>query len=218
MQLKELFKKLYEEYGPQHWWPARSKFEVCVGAILTQNTAWRNVEKAIANLRSARLLSLEKIASADVKKLAELIKPTGYYNQKAHRLKLFCNYVLEKYSSLDNFFSLPLEELRKELLSINGIGEETADSIILYAANKPTFVVDAYTRRIVSRVYGIDFSTYSDLKQFFEDNLPKSTNLFNEFHALLVEHAKLHCRKKPSCAGCVLLTECKFYNNNKGKN
>jgi endonuclease-3 related protein len=210
--LLELYKKLYTYFGPQHWWPAQTKFEVCVGAILTQNTAWQNVEKAIANLKKVRKLSLQGMLSLSEKELAGLIRSAGYYNQKAKRLKLFCEYVKENYNgSLRRFFNKSLDELRKELLSLHGIGSETADSIILYAAEKPSFVIDAYTVRIIERVYNIRFKSRTELKQFFENRLPKDTKLYNEYHALLVELAKNFCKKKPLCDKCPINKKCYYY-------
>jgi len=197
----QLCKKLYANYKSQSWWPANSGFEVCVGAILTQNTAWNNVEKAVANLKKAKMLSCEKLADSKLEKIARLIKPSGYYNQKAKSLKLFCQYVQKNYKgSLQRLFSLPVLALRKELLSLHGIGNETADSIILYAAGKPMFVIDAYTKRLNERLpLNPKAETYARLQAFFQSALPKSPRLYNEFHALVVRHCKEACRKKPLC-------------------
>ncbi len=207
----ELFGLLFKAYGPQHWWPARGKFEVCVGAILTQNTAWTNVEKAIANLRRKKLLTLKVMAAADKKKLARCIRPAGYFNQKAGYLKNFCHHVMCNYEgSLHRFFAKPLPALRHELLGIKGIGPETADSIVLYAAGKPSFVIDAYTKRIVHRLGLTREASYAGLKAFFEARLPADARLFNEFHALFVEHAKRVCGKsEPDCKACVLSDKCR---------
>jgi endonuclease-3 related protein len=210
--VQRLFEVLYDAYGPQHWWPARSKFEVCVGAILTQNTAWSNVEKAIKRLRKRGLLELGRMHSAGVEQLADAIKPSGFYNQKAARLKKFCALVTERYSGkLERMFALPLDQLRETLLSINGVGKETADSIILYAANKPIFVVDAYTRRITERVFSLSFNSYDELQAFYTDALPQSLNVYKEMHALLVAHAKLHCKKMPLCDSCPAQKMCAAY-------
>ena len=212
--IRELYGLLYAYFGPQHWWPAQSKFEVCVGAILTQNTAWQNVEKAIANLRKAKKLSLQGLLSLDEKELAGLIKSAGYYNQKAKRLRIFCEYVKRNYScSLKRFFNKPLPKLREELLSLHGIGQETADSIILYAAGKPTFVVDAYTARIIERVCNVQFKSRAELKQFFESALAKNATLYNEYHALFVALAKNFCRKKPLCRKCPINKKCYYFKN-----
>lgn len=211
ISLKKLFQLLYAHYGKQSWWPAKTPFEVCVGAILTQNTNWGNVEKAIKSLRSARMLSLLKIAEADEKKLGELIRSSGYFNQKAKSLKLFSRHVQENYSgSLEKMFGKPIEELRAELLSLHGIGKETADSIILYAAKKPVFVVDAYTKRIINRIYGESLDSYDELQELFHAGLPHSVQQFNEFHAVLVEHAKVYCRKEPNCKNCPVQEQCSF--------
>jgi len=220
MYLKELFQELYENYGSQYWWPANSKFEVCVGAILTQNTAWKNVGLAIKNLKKAKLLSAEKMQSAEESKIAELIKPSGYYNQKSKALKFFCKHLAENYSfDLEKMFGKPISEIREELLAMHGIGKETADSIILYAANKPIFVVDAYAKRIMGRIYGkahdLDFDSYDDLQKFFHENLKPNARIYNEFHALLVQHAKLYCKKEPSCGKCFLKKKCEFARSGK---
>jgi len=211
MALIELYNKLYSSFGSQGWWPAERKFEMCIGAILTQNTSWGNVEKALQNLKKEKKLDARKIASMKKKELAELIRPAGYYNQKASYLKEFCLH-LKKYDfSLNKMFEKKLPELRKELLSVKGIGPETADSIILYAAEKPIFVVDAYTKRIINRVYNEKYKNYNELQELFHKNLPKETKLFNEFHALLVKLGKGYCRKeKPLCSKCPLRKECSF--------
>ncbi len=225
MQAAQVFEKLLREYGPQGWWPVADspngkatykkrgklkefqQFEVCVGAILTQNTAWKNVEKAIENLKSAKLFSLEKIAKAKPGKIAALIKPSGYFNQKTKRLQAFCHHVLKRHKTISNFLQRPKEQLRTELLELHGIGNETADSIILYASQQPVFVVDAYTRRFTERYYGKKMG-YDQTQAFFENQLPKDAGLFNEFHALFVEHAKRYCRTKPDCEKCILNASC----------
>jgi len=204
---------LYKLYGPQKWWPAETPFEVIVGAILTQNTSWKNVEKAIANVKAKNKLSPAHLYRLDTNRLALLIKPCGYYNIKAKRLKHFIEFLIKNYKgSLKNLFSNPTQILRKQLLSINGIGPETADSILLYAAQRPVFVVDAYTKRIFQRqgllTPGAD---YEYVQKFFELNLPKNVKLFNEYHALIVKHAKDVCKKTPLCYICVLHKECEFF-------
>ncbi|MGB9719622.1 MAG: endonuclease III domain-containing protein [Candidatus Anstonellales archaeon] len=182
-----LFQSLLKKYGPQHWWPAKTEYEVIVGAVLTQNCAWKNVEKAIKNLKNAGVLSPKKVLMLPMKKLKQLIKPAGFYNQKAKRLKL----VTKKYLKLKPKIAyLSTEEIRKELLSINGVGNETADSILLYAFNRPVFVVDAYTK-IFCRYFNLcKCKTYEGYQHFFHSQLPKNTYLFNEYHALIVEWAK----------------------------
>jgi endonuclease-3 related protein len=204
--LLAIYKKLHREYGPRDWWPADTPFEVIVGAILTQNTAWSNVEKAIKNLKAERLLCPRSMADVKASKLARLIRPAGYFNVKAKRLKNFSDTLSGRYgNSLKRLFSLPTRKLREELLAINGIGPETADSILLYAAGRPVFVIDAYTKRIFSRhgIVGQD-AAYGRMQRLFMEGLPRSARLFNEYHALIVELAKRHCRKSPLCEGCPL--------------
>lgn len=205
-KLEEIYDLLYKEFGPQHWWPGETKFEIIVGAILTQNTNWSNVEKAVENLKKAQLLTPKKLYEVPSVKLATYIKSAGYYNIKAKRLKSFLKYLFEKYNgSLRRMFKQPLHVLREELLSLNGIGSETADSILLYAGEYPIFVVDAYTKRILSRhnLIGQD-AQYHELQQLFMDNLPQDVQLFNEYHALLVRVGKEFCKKIPQCERCIL--------------
>ena len=197
---------LYERYGPQHWWPGDGRFEVCVGAILTQNTNWGNVEKAIANLKMADCLSAEKLHRMDTSQLAQLIRPAGYFNIKAARLKNFLNWLFEDYGGeLGGLEQLSADALREELLGIKGIGAETADSIVLYAFDKCIFVVDAYTCRVLGR-HGLieEGSDYERVRDFFESNLASDVELFNEYHALLVRVGKEYCRPKARCEGCPL--------------
>ncbi len=206
----EIYRKLFKRYGPQHWWPAETPFEVIIGAILTQNTAWTNVAKAIAKLKAAGKLSPGALRDTPEEELARLIRPAGYYHVKARRLKAFVNWLGEQYKDrLNKMFSGEIRDLRRELLAVYGIGEETADSILLYAGNKPVFVIDAYTRRILDRL-GIapksnDYTAYQAL---FMSNLPPDAMLFNEYHALLVRLGKEHCRKTPLCTGCCVSPEC----------
>jgi len=208
--LLDIYNLLLKHFGPQKWWPADTEFEVIVGAILTQNANWKNVEKAIGNLRGNNLLEPEGIHRVGEKRLKALIRPAGYYNSKARKLKEFTDFLFEKYKDLDEFLALPQEQLREQLLSVWGIGPETADSIVLYAAGKPSFVVDAYTRRIFSRLGFVDEKTgYDELKEFFENNLPKDVALYQEFHALVVELAKDCCRTKPLCGECPLIGLCR---------
>jgi endonuclease-3 related protein len=209
--LPEIYRRLYEAYGPQGWWPGDSAFEVIAGAILTQSTAWSNVEKALSAMRKAGCWSFEAIAALPQPELAEIIRSSGYYNAKAHKLRSFANHVLAR-GGLERLFAQNTAPLRTELLSIHGIGEETADDIILYAAGKPSFVIDSYTRRIIDRM---DLSPagrnpgYGSYQALFHDNLPFETPLFNEFHALLDHHAKATCRKRaPRCQGCCLIGLC----------
>ncbi len=204
--LTEIYELLYEAFGPQHWWPGETPFEVITGAILTQNTNWTNVEKAIANLKSAGCLSPEALHRIELSRLAELIRPAGYYNIKAQRLKNFLNWLFDSYGgSLANLEPVSTSRLREELLAIKGIGRETADSILLYALGRPVFVVDAYTARIAVRHGLIEpDADYEQLRELFESNLPQDTQLFNEYHALLVRAGKEFCRPKARCPGCPL--------------
>ena len=230
-RLKTIYSLLHSHFHPQHWWPVtaegklhpeysggpkneKQQLEVCFGAILTQNTSWKNVEKAIVELNKHNLINIKKIIKNE--KLAQIIKSSGYHNQKAKKLKNFCNFLLKNYDgSLKNLFNNNIEKLRNELLSINGIGPETADSILLYAFDQPYFVVDAYTRRIFSRLGLIkqDWS-YNEVQEFFMKSLEnvkgrKKTEMFKEYHALIVEHAKRHCRAKADCDDCFLAISCK---------
>ncbi len=211
-RLYNIYNILYKTYGPRKWWPADTPFEVIAGAILTQNTSWNNVEKAITKLKANKTLTPGKLKEMSKNRLASLIKSCGYYNIKATRLKHFAEYLVKNYGgSLKKFFSNSTPHTREELLAINGIGPETADSILLYAANRPVFVVDAYTKRILQRQGLIKpNATYEQIQKLFEDNFPKNSRLFNEYHALIVQHGKDVCRKKPICSACVLRKECKF--------
>ncbi|MEN8126676.1 MAG: endonuclease III domain-containing protein [Planctomycetota bacterium] len=204
--LLDIYNRLYEQYGPQHWWPGESQFEIVVGAILTQNTNWTNVEKAIGNLKDADCLTSEKLHALPIGELAELIRPAGYFNIKAQRLKHFLDWLFEKHDGmLEPLESLAVSTLREELLTIKGIGPETADSICLYAFEKPIFVVDAYTARIFGRHGMIEApSGYEQIQEMFQAGLDKDTQLFNEFHALVVRVGKEHCKPKPACSGCPL--------------
>ncbi|MDD5292465.1 MAG: hypothetical protein PHY46_04730 [Candidatus Omnitrophica bacterium] len=205
VKLSRIYKRLYAAFGKQHWWPAETKLEVIVGAMLTQNTAWPNVEKAISNLKKANKLSFKKLSKASAGEIAALIKPAGYFNIKAKRLKNILRFIAKSYKG-----SLPLMQkadcylLRKELLSVNGVGQETADSILLYAFGKPVFVIDAYTKRIFSRLKMLPQDvSYEDSQKLFMDNLAKDVRLFNEYHALIVKLGKDYCRKNnPHCQEC----------------
>jgi len=194
-------------YGPQFWWPGRTRFEIIVGAILTQNTSWTNVERAIRNLRRERLLSPSTMEHVPERQLAILIRSSGYFRQKARKLKAFLYFLRAQHQgSLARMFAAPTVELRGQLLSVHGIGPETADSILLYAGNHPAFVVDAYTRRILERHRVANGKEpYQAIRQLFESNLPPDAKLFNEYHALLVHTGKHFCRKRePDCAHCPL--------------
>ena len=205
-KLLKIYNVLLKHFGPQAWWPADTPFEVMVGAILTQNTNWLNVEKAIANLRGVGGLGAKGLEKMSLKKLERLIRPSGYYRQKAKKLKVFIRFFLREYQgSIRKMNNID----RKELLKVHGIGPETADSILLYALDKPTFVVDAYTRRIGNRAGLFKFEDYHEIKDFFEQNLPKNLEVYKEYHALLVELGKNYCRTKPLCESCPILKNCR---------
>lgn len=200
--------------GFLNWWPGDTKDEIIIGAILTQNTNWRNVEKAIHNLRDSNLLSLWELSNAKITNIENAIKPSGFYRQKALRLKNIAYIICEKYNGLGNLFRKDTKELRNTLLSMNGIGMETADSIILYAAEKPSFVIDAYTKRIMSRVYGIDKKvSYETLQSFITSNIRSDIVIYKDFHAQFVELGKHFCMKEPSCSNCPVNKICRYYNN-----
>ncbi len=214
----QVYETLLEKYGFQGWWPilntksnssvydknfskrertSDEKFEICIGAILAQNTNWQNAEKALYNLKTKNILSPDRLGSINLKSLASLIRPSGYYNQKAKKIK-----------EVIKFLDSRKEVNRENLLSVWGVGPETADSILLYAYNKPIFVIDAYTKRIMNRL-GFKENSYENLQKIFMQNLPKDAQLYNEYHALLVRLGKEFCKKKPSCKGCPILESCK---------
>ncbi len=208
--LQNAYHQLLDYYGPQHWWPAEEPFEVMVGAILTQSAAWLNVEKAIANLKAAGALSPQALRRFSLSEVATLIRPCGYYNAKARKLKSLAHWLGEHCNdNLSKLFANNTEQLRQQLLSVYGVGQETADSIILYAANKPIFVIDAYTRRIINRIgLAPDSNSYTAYQALFMDNLPADARLFNEYHALLVCLGKNVCRSRPLCQQCCLHSTC----------
>jgi endonuclease-3 related protein len=203
---KEMYLRLYSAFGPQHWWPGDTPFEVAVGAILTQNTNWANVEKAINNLKFNGHLSAHALHEISIKKLASLIRPAGYFNIKAKRLKAFIDFLMRRYrGSMKRMALEDTEALRESLLSINGIGPETADSILLYALDRPVFVIDAYTKRVLERHNLIHKNAdYHEVQSLFSTNLKKDTYLFNEYHALFVRVGKEFCKPIPRCKGCAL--------------
>lgn len=228
-KIESVYEKLLSHFGPQYWWPVtkendvipkyhkniklreKQKLEICFGAILTQNTNWKNVEKAIINLNKNQLIDIKKILKIKNKKLALIIRSSGYHNQKAKKLKNLCSFLSDVYNSnIDSFLKNSANKLRKELLDINGIGPETADSIILYAAQKPIFVIDAYTKRIISRI-GFKEETYDELQELFMGDLKANEKVFNEYHALLVELGKNICKKKPLCNICPINSLCSYY-------
>jgi endonuclease-3 related protein len=204
--LTEIYQLLYDAFGPQHWWPGETPFEIMIGAILTQNTSWANVEKAITNLKSTEQLGPRQLEHIGFSELASLIRPAGYYNIKAARVKNFVNWLFEEYDGeLEGIKSVDTDRLRQELLGVKGIGRETADSILLYALDRPIFVVDAYTARIAVRHGLIEpGADYEQLRELFQSNLPQDIQLFNEYHALLVRAGKEFCKPKARCPGCPL--------------
>lgn len=204
--LLAMYHTLYNTFGPQHWWPGETPFEIAVGAVLTQNTNWRNVEKAINNLKRQKTLDARTLQKMADEKLALLIKPAGYYNIKTKRLKEFLNFLINHYKgSMEKMKAEDTQLLRKNLLKINGIGPETADSILLYALEKPVFVIDAYTKRVLIRHKLIsEGARYSEIQEIFHKNLSQDTLLFNEYHALFVKLGKDFCKTNPKCEGCPL--------------
>jgi len=208
--LLQIFDLLRSSYGPQHWWPGDSPFEVIVGAVLTQNTAWHNVAQAIANLKREGLLQPAALLQAEPDAVKALLAPAGYYNIKYDRLMSLLRFLDGYGTDLERLRSLPLEGLRAGLLEVKGVGPETADSILLYALQRPVFVVDAYTRRLFSRLgYGwMEAASYDQVQGFFMEALSPDTALYNEFHALIVVHSKDTCKKRPLCEGCCLRSLC----------
>lgn len=205
---------LLEAFGPQHWWPGETPFEIMVGAVLTQNTAWANVEKAIANMKAADALTCPAVLSLETAALAELIHPAGFFNVKTKRLQALCGFLRDEgVADTPGHLSAtaPLPELRRKLLAVHGVGEETADSILLYALGLPSFVVDAYTRRIFSRLGLLNGDeTYSHIQAGFQRHLPANLQLYNEYHALLVALGKDFCRPRPRCGQCPLAFFCTY--------
>ncbi|MGG1690610.1 endonuclease III domain-containing protein [Heyndrickxia ginsengihumi] len=201
-----IYDRLFHYYGPQNWWPAETVFEMMIGAILVQNTSWRNVEKALLALKP--YIRPERIERLAVDELAQLIRPSGFFNIKAKRIKSFLQWFQSYHYELDKIKKLDRQSLREELLNIHGIGRETADVLLLYAFDKPIFVVDAYARRILYRI-GFDMPTsYDSFRRKVENELPNNLALYNEFHALIVEHAKEHCKAVPICEDCPLTVIC----------
>jgi len=206
-----IYRILRRRFGFLNWWPGETKAEILIGAVLTQQTSWKNVEKAIAELKRNNALSIEKIAKMNIGKLERLIRQSGFYRQKARRLKSICTYILKRHGSIEAMFRQDIAELRKELLSLNGVGRETADSIILYASEKPIFVIDAYTRRAMSRISGgviSEETDYDTLRAYFESRIKKDITLYKDFHAQFVELGKNYCKSKPLCKECPLNRVC----------
>jgi endonuclease-3 related protein len=209
-KIQSIYDALFAHYGDLHWWPAETPYEIIVGAVLTQNTAWSNVEKAIKGFGDN--LTLEFIANIEIAELAKIIRPAGFFNQKSAYLKAVTEWYFRYNYNAAAVRKQPLEKLRAELLAVKGVGQETADSILLYAFGFPTFVVDAYTNRLCARYPIPAGKNYAEVKAYFEKHIPKSAEIYNNFHALIVINAKEHCRKKPQCEGCPLGGECKKEN------
>lgn len=206
--LQQLFFWLRDSYGHQPWWPAETRFEILVGAVLVQNTAWANVERAIAGLRQQALLSAQAIVQIDYAHLEKVIRPSGYFRIKAERLKALCRWFLSA-GEFDSLAQLSTGELRESLLAVKGVGPETADAILLYAFDRPVFVIDAYTRRLLNRLGWLASTPdYDSLRAVFELTLPADATMFAQYHALIVEHAKALCRARPRCAECSLQKHC----------
>ena len=209
-RLRAVFRALFAIYGPQHWWPADSAFEVMLGAVLTQNTSWANVERGLERLRTRIPLEASSILSLSAEELAECLRPVGYFNVKARRLRAFCVAYLES-GGLKGLSALETGELRRSLLGIHGVGPETADDMLLYAFERPVFVVDAYTRRLFERVgMLVGGQSYESIRSGFEEALGLDVELFNEYHALIVRHAKGVCRTRPLCKHCCLTEHCPY--------
>jgi len=210
-RMRAVYERLLDAYGPQGWWPADTPFEVIVGALLMQQTAWRNVEAAIRNLKAAGLFDPATIAAAPIPMLRNHVRVAGLYRTKPARLRAFCRHLLERSGGdLATYFDRPLDEIRADLLAEEGVGPETADSILLYAGGHPVFVVDAYTVRIGRRIGWFDTEAYETIQRQFEAHLPRDLARYREYHALLVAHAKTLCRPKPRCDECPLRTMCAF--------
>jgi len=208
MQFQKIYKQLLRQYGHQKWWPADSPFEMMIGAILTQNTAWTNVERAIENLKAVDCLDADRILRLDEGDLAECLRPSGYFNIKAKRLRNYCLWYLDQ-GGFDVLSQWDDASLRRGLLSVNGVGPETADDILLYAFERPVFVVDAYTKRLFSRLGCMDEDlTYHQVQALFHQELPQDVALFNEYHALIVMHCKDVCKKRPVCDACCMKASC----------
>lgn len=226
-KIQQIYQGLLRHFGPQGWWPVTEKgkihpeysggaknekqqLEVIFGTVLAQNTSWKNAEKAIAELNKNNLIDALKIIKIKNERLAEIIRSSGYHNQKAKKLKNFCRFLLDNYNGkLEMLFNSDINKMRSELLSVNGIGPETADSIMLYAAKKPVFVADAYSKRILNRI-GYNFDNYEQIQAFFMQSLPNNEKLFNECHALLVELGKNICKKAPLCEKCPISRHCEY--------
>ncbi|MEF8879582.1 MAG: endonuclease [Candidatus Thermoplasmatota archaeon] len=228
MKPRDLYNKLKDEYGSLQWWPVDKtyheengtdpRFEIITGAILTQNTSWSNVEKALKNLKEEKKLDSKNMIDVETEKLHQMIHPSGFYKQKTKRLKKIAIHIQNGYNhDLQKLFNQPTQKLRDELLSLKGIGPETADSILLYAGEKPVFVVDNYTKRLCQRIPIETKCSYQEIQKYFEEDIEKNYStkklpeVYKEFHALIVEHAKNYCKTKPQCKQCFLREECQMF-------
>ncbi len=210
LTFSDVYQLLFDHHGAQNWWPGETVFEIMVGAILTQNTAWTNVEKAIVKLKQANALSPDRLLSLPEITIADLVRSSGYFNVKTQRLRNYCNWFL-KSGGHDALSTWTTDDLRSGLLSVNGIGPETADDILLYAFERSVFVIDTYTRRLFSRLDLINSElNYEQARSVFENELEKDTQLFNEYHALIDMHAKYVCKTKPVCQSCCLANHCRY--------
>ena len=217
-KISDMYKELRVSFGYMDWWPGESNDEIVIGAILTQQASWENVEKAIRTLKKRKMLGLRELSERNIEEIEDAIKASGFYRKKAARLKRISTYVINRYGSLGAFFDNDRDKLRKELLAMEGIGMETADAILLYAANKRIFVVDAYTRRIMSRVYGIDPKIeYEELRKIMEKGAKMDIRVYKDFHAQIVELGKRNCRKRPLCSGCPLKNRCNLAHSVEGR-
>lgn len=211
MDLKTMYERLGKRFKVDNWWPAESEFEIMVGAILTQRTTWGNVEEAIANMKTHNVLSVDSLVALDNDSLEEMIVPAGFYRQKASRIKGLAKYIKVHYESDPVvMLSKPIDEARRELLSIKGIGEETADSILLFAGHRPKFVAASYVSRIFKRTGILDSEDYGEIQRYVESIVPPKSEIYGKFYARLVQLAKTHCRPRPICRGCPLEHECTF--------
>lgn len=207
-----LYKKMKSRFGFRDWWAGETKFEIFIGAILVQQTSWRNVKLSLNAIKKAKAMDINLIASMNIRKVEKLVRQSGFYRQKAKRIKQISKTIIKNYGSLEDLFSMDKKELRNVLLSMDGIGKETADCIVLYAADKPAFVIDAYTKRIMSRVdYNINQNiSYDDLQKYFEHNIQNNLELYKDFHAQFVELGKNYCKPTPKCYSCPLRNICDY--------
>ncbi len=213
--IMNIYQKLLNHFGKRNWWPAETPFEIIVGAILTQQTTWKNVERAINNLKKEKLMNANALAKVDINKIERTIRSSGFFRQKARRLKNTACHLMSRYNGdLNAFFDRDINEIREELLALEGIGQETADSILLYAGGKPIFVVDSYTIRVCERLGLCTEKKYDQVQKWFMKRLPQAAGIYGEMHALIVELGKHYCKAEPKCNGCPLMELCSFHSKN----